>query len=314
MRRFVDLLGGRAMKRRLRPFGEKRGASDFWRFALAASVLLASNAVGSAGEWKADFEGPAPLEGWTSGNADGFNPVAWGIESAPFGQGGGDAAAALREPGTEFDAYLDTPPFRFETFGALTVSFQFLLEFVNLEGALADGFEVHLLQATTDNFVDTLYSLYNPAEDRFVFDAESAIEREVNASLISDRLDYKVRFRLQDQDGEPSIGLFALDEIVISGVALDCLLADANCDGLVDLADFNRLKAHFNQAVDGAEQGDFTGDGFVDLEDFNLLKANFGTRAAVPEPSSWTIASALFLLAGAGWRRGGRLFCRQPAS
>ena len=52
---------------------------------------------------------------------------------------------------------------------------------------------------------------------------------------------------------------------------------DANLDGRVNLADFNRLAAGFG-ATGGASwtQGNFNYDGGVNLSDFNLLASNFG--------------------------------------
>lgn len=64
---------------------------------------------------------------------------------------------------------------------------------------------------------------------------------------------------------------------------------DANGDGMVNLDDFNILKANFGGMGSRAD-GDFDGTGIVDLADFNILKANFGASASdaanVPEPTS----------------------------
>lgn len=67
-------------------------------------------------------------------------------------------------------------------------------------------------------------------------------------------------------------------------VADDAVLpGDANNDGIVDLADFNLLKAHFGLVGASREQGDLNGDAVVDLVDFNVLKENFGSMAAVDD-------------------------------
>ncbi len=74
-------------------------------------------------------------------------------------------------------------------------------------------------------------------------------------------------------------------------------LGDANLDGTVNLADFNRLAAGFG-TTSGAvwTQGDFDYNGTVNLADFNRLAANFGLSAAGAEvtPADWAaLASAV---------------------
>jgi hypothetical protein len=71
---------------------------------------------------------------------------------------------------------------------------------------------------------------------------------------------------------------------------------DANLDGAVNLADFNRLAASFGSSNAPWDDGDFNNDGNVNLQDFNLLAANFGLSAAGPEltPQDWSaLASAV---------------------
>jgi hypothetical protein len=73
---------------------------------------------------------------------------------------------------------------------------------------------------------------------------------------------------------------------------------DANIDGTVNLADFNRLAANFGLAAGAVwGQGDFTYDGVVNLSDFNRLAANFGLSAGpdgVVDPEDWAaLASAI---------------------
>ena len=59
---------------------------------------------------------------------------------------------------------------------------------------------------------------------------------------------------------------------------------DANLDGAVTLADFNRYAGNFG-LTSGARwsQGDFLYNGNVFLEDFNRLAANFGATESLPE-------------------------------
>jgi hypothetical protein len=86
---------------------------------------------------------------------------------------------------------------------------------------------------------------------------------------------------------------------------------DANLDGTVNLADFNRLASGFGSTTANWDQGDFTYDSLVNLSDFNRLAANFGFSASpggptpedwatlaglVPEPSSIAMLGAVSLL------------------
>jgi hypothetical protein len=69
---------------------------------------------------------------------------------------------------------------------------------------------------------------------------------------------------------------------------------DANLDGAVNLADFNRLAANFGAAGKLWTDGDFNYDGSVNLSDFNLLAGNFGLGAGGSEvtPQDWANLSA----------------------
>lgn len=80
------------------------------------------------------------------------------------------------------------------------------------------------------------------------------------------------------------------------------LASDFNNDNMVDLQDFNILKANFGATGASMAEGDANMDGNVNLEDFNILKGQFGQSgaAAVPEPSTWllTILGTAVLFAG----------------
>lgn len=87
---------------------------------------------------------------------------------------------------------------------------------------------------------------------------------------------------------------------------------DTDNDGDVDLDDLNGVRNNFGAAgaSDGSLDGDaYPFDGAVDLDDLNGVRNNFGAVAggsqAVPEPSTWIIASlgALSLLGVAQRRR-----------
>jgi hypothetical protein len=68
---------------------------------------------------------------------------------------------------------------------------------------------------------------------------------------------------------------------------------DADLSGHVNLDDFNRLAAHFNQSGFWSN-GDFNYDGVVNLPDFNLLAANFNLSAGFggPTPEDWANLAA----------------------
>jgi hypothetical protein len=81
---------------------------------------------------------------------------------------------------------------------------------------------------------------------------------------------------------------------------------DANLDGIVNLADFNRLASHFGAAGEFWSHGDFNYDGMVNLGDFNLIASNFGLGALDhdPTPQDWAnlvsvVPEPLNLTAGA---------------
>jgi len=54
------------------------------------------------------------------------------------------------------------------------------------------------------------------------------------------------------------------------------LVGDINGDCVVDMMDFNILRANFGQTAPNS--ADINGDGTVDMMDFNILRANFGTN------------------------------------
>ena len=76
------------------------------------------------------------------------------------------------------------------------------------------------------------------------------------------------------------------------------LVGDVNDNGVVNLLDFNTLKANFGADVYPLSDGDLDGDGAVSLADFSILKGNFGAAATVPEPGALPLAA--FAMGGAG--------------
>jgi len=66
---------------------------------------------------------------------------------------------------------------------------------------------------------------------------------------------------------------------------------DANGDGIVDAADYIRLKQYFGQSTAAGTNGDFNGDGIVNWTDLQTLMAQFVTRSVggappAPEPAT----------------------------
>ena len=121
--------------------------------------------------------------------------------------------------------------------------------------------------------------------------------------------------------GTPPDAVFLGDVVDQSAVLVRFTrYGDANIDGTVNLADFNRLAANFGTGTRW-DQGDFDYNGLVNLADFNKLAANFGLSAAgptvtpddwarlgaaVPEPSALGLAA----VAGAGLLRRRRRYAR----
>lgn len=67
------------------------------------------------------------------------------------------------------------------------------------------------------------------------------------------------------------------------------LAGDADLNGIVNISDFARLAAVFNQTNLNWADGDFDRNGAVNLSDFSMLAANFNTsapRTSIPEPAS----------------------------
>lgn len=69
------------------------------------------------------------------------------------------------------------------------------------------------------------------------------------------------------------------------------LAGDADLNGIVNITDFARMAAAFNQSGMNWGDGDFDRNGSVNVTDFSMLAANFNTsapRTAIPEPVAMT--------------------------
>ena len=121
--------------------------------------------------------------------------------------------------------------------------------------------------------------------------------------------------------GTPADALFLGDVVDQSAILVRFTrYGDANLDGQVNLADFNRLAAGFGTGTRW-DQGDFDYNGLVNLADFNRLASNFGLSAAGPEvtPDDWARLGAavpepsalgLAAVAGVGLLRRRRRYAR----
>jgi hypothetical protein len=121
------------------------------------------------------------------------------------------------------------------------------------------------------------------------------------------------------------VGTFAIDNVlVVSGVSFEqnvgptCILGDADCNNIVDMADFEPIRANFRNQVTSRAQGDLVRDGVVNFSDFQEWKAAFlaaggslegvdlGFTANVPEPSTAAMLILVPALATACRSRGRR--------
>ena len=82
-------------------------------------------------------------------------------------------------------------------------------------------------------------------------------------------------------------------------------MGDSNCDGCVDISDYENLVAQFG-STPGLDSADFNGDGSVDLGDFVIMRENFGfgvepalyngSGSTIPEPATLILMTTCFPL------------------
>jgi hypothetical protein len=174
-------------------------------------------------------------------------------------------------------------------------------------GTLAIGASGRLALATGHRVIDVANSVTLPASG-FVLDlSDGFFVRRGNASFPYYRDRIAVGYNAGAWNGmginssfaatspaNDGLGIARANELfnggggVVAGInlaATDILIrhtlyGDANLDGTVNLADFNRVAANFGAANTSWAQGDFNYDAATNLPDFNLLAANFGNSAA----------------------------------
>jgi len=94
-----------------------------------------------------------------------------------------------------------------------------------------------------------------------------------------------------------------------------CFLGDADCNGAVDMNDFEAIRSHFRKNVSLRSDGDLTSNGVVDFADFIQWKIAFtsgsGTMeglnldfSQVPEPSAFAVLLVGTCAFGCSARRG----------
>ena len=112
---------------------------------------------------------------------------------------------------------------------------------------------------------------YDPATRRAVVTLTDAVVNPINgASGVLP--DGTWRLTVSRDDSGP----IARDGIAEGYFAFVSLTADANNDGVVNLADFTILSNNFGTDLFGPSNGDFDYDGDVDLQDFTLLSNQMG--------------------------------------
>ncbi len=116
------------------------------------------------------------------------------------------------------------------------------------------------------------------------------------------------------------VGTFAIDNVlVMSGVSFEQevgpppVLGDTDGDGVVEVEDFDPIRANFRKQVAGRSAGDLVRNGVVDFDDFrewktaflggggSLAGVDFGFLSNVPEPN--TVGLLVAALAAAMTRR-----------
>lgn len=94
---------------------------------------------------------------------------------------------------------------------------------------------------------------------------------------------------LMSQDNPGSNNPIGFDNVRVN-TDTTCGLGDVDCNGTINLTDFNAIRDHFRLSVGSRADGDLNGDGKVDFTDFREWKSNytgpFAGFESVPEPTS----------------------------
>jgi hypothetical protein len=93
-----------------------------------------------------------------------------------------------------------------------------------------------------------------------------------------------------DQRGVPrpqgpacDIGAYEFQSPTPTPTPTFCILADINCDGIVDVRDYGIWRQHFGATVCG-DLADLNGDCLVDIRDYGVWRQNFGNTAGAGAP------------------------------
>jgi hypothetical protein len=130
---------------------------------------------------------------------------------------------------------------------------------------------------------------------------DPVITGDLNVDGVVDANDIDLEFQaISGSSLHPRFDLFGgggatqadVDHLVLN--ILHKRYGDANLDGLVNLADFNRLATNFGNGCVGWAGGDFDGNDLVGLSDFNILASNFGLPplSAQPTAQEWSALAA----------------------
>jgi hypothetical protein len=117
--------------------------------------------------------------------------------------------------------------------------------------------------------------------------------------------DYAVGLANKSDLGLQSWGGVDLSQFTNPLMFCGTILGDANLDGVVDQADYDRWQKGEQQNLAGWVNGDFNYDGFVDDYDLQLLQyenPNLPNPPPVPEPSTFALLG-IGLIASLGYAR-----------
>jgi len=162
---------------------------------------------------------------------------------------------------------------------------------------LEDGWTLHIVDNGGSHDGSPIRPIRLFLIDSFAFTGNLA-----NVNFVADSGWSTASMALEVQELEYDGDFF--DFVVLTGLV--ALHADTEPDRDVDIADYNNLLLQFGGLRDDEEDpdADFNGDGIVDIEDFEMLRAEYGMGVTSPEGDFGATttpepASAALLLLGA---------------